>query len=802
MELNHRKSILYTCLTCVLSLMIPVTIIVLAFKANGITPGSELTLLTYDLRCQLLPLYGYLSSGGPGYDNLFYSMSGGLGGGFFGTLALYLSPFDLIYAIVPIKDLPDAIYYIVITKIGLCGFCLSLYLTGIRKFRVSNIYVIILSSCYALMSYNIAYYVSPMWFDAVMCLPILALFLERIIEGKKSKGFILMMFLCIVSDYYMAYMVVLSLILYFLFRMSEEWVDFKKFLNTLISFAIHGLLSVGMSLFVIIPVIRDFSRGKFSEGEYAIKGTFLKNSVLDVLLSFTSQRYSGFDYDVSPNIFCGSLVVVLSLIWFVFGKKNIKSRLTGIIVVLLYFLSFMFGPLDRIWHGFRDPVCFSCRYAFTFDFLLVSFAVRGIYTLENNQFKISLCIKKVVLYAVFAYTLIELYVNGAYIISKVGEDTIFSFRDEYLVNCAVSEHLVPYSLLYETDGYGRLLRDSKFSNNDNALHGYDGFERFSSSYNFAVSSFFRSLGVNCVNHTMTEDGFTPPVLSLINARYYIGSFVDLSYIFDPVASYDGYILYENEYALPLAFTVPDTITNSDTFSDDPFENINLVYHELLNISPDREIFLPEQYVISDTNVIDQVEGNLYKNLMIQTQNNGHYFLMSEYDHGDTDVDSERDDADLDLYGYCVDIGLLEKDQEYTLTLETEKRETKKVWLYYFDEEAFKNAISSAKGLNLSEIGPDGISINGNVSKSESVFLSIPYEDGYNVYVDGLKTNIESYRDAFIVVPVSEGFHEIVIKYFPPGLKVGLVLSVVSFFIMLSYFIRRKSVPVKLQIREG
>ena len=766
--------------------MIPVTIVVFAFAANGITPGSELTLLTYDLRCQLLPLYGYLASRGPGLDNFFYSMSGGLGGGFFGTIALYFSPFDLAYALVPIKDLPDAIYYMVITKIGLCGLCFSLYLSKNRKYPVSNIIVIILSSCYALMSYNITYYVSPMWYDAVMCLPILALLLERIISGKKSIGFILIMFFCIISDYYMAYMVVISLILYFLFRMVEESVDFKKFSKILISFAIHGILSCGMSLFVIIPVIRDFERGKFSEGDYAVTGTFLKNSIFDVLNSFITQRYSGFDYDVSPNVFCGTFVVLFVLIWLVHGKKNIKSRLAGMSIVLIYFLSFMFGPLDRVWHGFRDPVCFSCRYAFTFDFLLISFAVRGIFSIRDIKFKISIFLKKFVFCMAAMYTLIELYVNSAYIVSKVGEDKAFSIRSEYLNNCKVSENLVPYSDLYETDGYGRLLRDSKFSNNDNALYGYDGFDRFSSSYNFAVSSFFRSMGVNCVNHTMTEDGFTPPVLSLINARYFIGSFIDLSYIFAPIVSCDGYTLYENDYVLPLAFTIDKNTTDGMSFSEDPFENINTVYRELFDLSADKKIFLPEQYLISENNIIDKVQGNYYKNLIVHARFNGHYFMMSEYDYEDY-TDSGRDDANLDLYGYCVDIGCLEKDLEYTLTLETEKRETKNVWLYYFDEETYKNAISSVQGMELTHIGSDEISFKGNVSGDESVFVSIPYEDGYNVYVDGSKTNIESYRDTFMVIPVSEGFHEIVIKYFPPGLKTGIVLSLISFVCMILYF---------------
>ena len=97
-----------------LSFCVPVFITFLAFHNVGIYPGSENLVLTYDLKTQLLPLYGYISNGAPGFDNLFYSMTGCLGSGFFGTLALYISPFDLIYCFIPLSYLADAVYFMII----------------------------------------------------------------------------------------------------------------------------------------------------------------------------------------------------------------------------------------------------------------------------------------------------------------------------------------------------------------------------------------------------------------------------------------------------------------------------------------------------------------------------------------------------------------------------------------------------------------------------------------------------------------------------------------------------------------
>ena len=90
-----------------------------------------------------------------------------------------------------------------------------------------------------------------MWLDLVMILPLLALSLEKIIKGKKSIGFVLLMAYGIIADYYIAYMLVITLVLYFFYRIFEEiileteahlltgividWVELvKDFLKTII----------------------------------------------------------------------------------------------------------------------------------------------------------------------------------------------------------------------------------------------------------------------------------------------------------------------------------------------------------------------------------------------------------------------------------------------------------------------------------------------------------------------------------------------------------------------------------------
>lgn len=70
--------------------------------------------------------------------------------------------------------------------------------------------------------------------------------------------------------------------------------------------------------------------------------------------------------------------------------------------------------------------------------------------------------------------------------------------------------------------------------------------------------------------------------------------------------------------------------------------------------------------------------------------------------------------------------------------------------------------------------------NINVSRDNSYFnLSIPYDEGYNIYVDGEEVFCEKTNTSFIGFPIDKGYHEIKIKYTAPWLNIGKVVSVLG-----------------------
>lgn len=69
-------------------------------------------------------------------------------------------------------------------------------------------------------------------------------------------------------------------------------------------------------------------------------------------------------------------------------------------------------------------------------------------------------------------------------------------------------------------------------------------------------------------------------------------------------------------------------------------------------------------------------------------------------------------------------------------------------------------------------------LTGTVTAAESgtLFLSIPYDEGWTITIDGQPAEGEKILEAFLSVPVEAGTHEISLIYMPGGLIPGVVIS--------------------------
>lgn len=70
-------------------------------------------------------------------------------------------------------------------------------------------------------------------------------------------------------------------------------------------------------------------------------------------------------------------------------------------------------------------------------------------------------------------------------------------------------------------------------------------------------------------------------------------------------------------------------------------------------------------------------------------------------------------------------------------------------------------------------------------------FTIPYEEGWKVIVDGKEIEVEKVLDALIAIKVDSGEHEILLKYTPKGLTLGMTLSISGIILFIIKIIMSK-----------
>ncbi len=94
---------------------------------------------------------------------------------------------------------------------------------------------------------------------------------------------------------------------------------------------------------------------------------------------------------------------------------------------------------------------------------------------------------------------------------------------------------------------------------------------------------------------------------------------------------------------------------------------------------------------------------------------------------------------------------------------------------------------SESQLEVTEFSDDSLKGTVNMKNDDLLFLSIPYDEGWSFKVDGKPAEAEKIAKGFIGLNVGRGQHEIEMKYFPPGLKKGLLISIIALLIFIFVF---------------
>lgn len=182
------------------------------FQVNGLYPFTDKTIAWCDMDQQLIPLLLQFKDVLSGKESFFFSFKNAGGMNFYGVFFFFLaSPFTFLVAFVDKADVASFCNVLVMLKMGVCAFTASLYLY--RKNKNAPILNMALSVLYAYSGYTMMYYQNVMWLDVAYLFPLLLWGLERLQKGKRTL-FIAALSASVTVNYYLGYMLVVFLILY------------------------------------------------------------------------------------------------------------------------------------------------------------------------------------------------------------------------------------------------------------------------------------------------------------------------------------------------------------------------------------------------------------------------------------------------------------------------------------------------------------------------------------------------------------------------------------------------------------
>ena len=800
----------------VMAFLFPVMAMLLIFFFREIYPFGDESFLRTDMYHQYAPFSSEfiykLQHGG----SLLYTWDVGLGVNFTALYAYYLaSPLNWLMVLCPKGLIIEFMTYMIVFKIGLCGVTMCYYLR--HHFINDDLGSAFFAVCYALSGYVAAYSWNWMWLDCIVLFPLIMLGLERLVRGESGMLYVISLGLSILSNYYISIMICIFMVVYFIYLNFFEGLEsFQSVLVRSIRFGIYSVIAGGLAAVTLLPEI--FALQLTASGDFNFPKTVQQYfTIIDMIARQMPLVETEQGLDHWPNIYAGSMVFIMLPMYFMNRTIRMRDKAVNGVLLIFFFLSFSINILNFIWHGFHFPNSLPCRQSFIYIFIVLYMCYEAYIKRHNAEIKeIGAALFTAVAFILLAQKIVTddafkwytFYVTLLFVLIYYGFLYVDRLRKwdrgilvilisfvlfvELTINVAVTSVPTTSRVSYTEDNQDVIRLVSEVREQDNSFYRFEKMTRktkddgawmnfpsvslFSSTAYSACSDFFKSMGMEASTNAYSITGSTPLMNMLLAVKYSIYS----KEVKKPEelslkllnSSGDTY-MYENAYALPLGFMLSDKELSS-WYTDMAIPALN--QNSLCDALETNPVLISE---IGDPN------GKKYS--FTASVPGDYYAYITESSIKDVSVDfgSRTTKVKNVNRGYYVELGYLDTGYSVTLTNETNDKALT-LDILRFDFTALKEVFDKLndEGWNPTTIEDTYLSGDITANNDGTMMTSIPYDEGWTVYVDGAKQDPVKVKDTFIGVKLTAGTHKVEMKYFPKGLKEGAAISGLSILALL------------------
>ncbi|AIU76037.1 YfhO family protein [Bacillus velezensis] len=801
---------------------------------------------------------------------LFYSYSFGLGGGVYSQLGYYFSTsflFLFISAAVRFLQLiqltgeADALFW------AQASVFISIAKQSFIIFTAACVFRYFVKRTVPAFAGAVLYGVSIIYFrhevywdfftDSMVWLPLLVLGAEKIIREKKPAWFIFACALTLINNFYFAYINLIFIGIYILFRwmIPLEGNEAKRLTQCRI-FILSGLLGFGISAVSFIPVVYGY---------------------LHNLRPPYSEHIAWLDF--SDNILFSSRIIILPAVFllFLFTFSLYKNRLFRLFagISLLYIL-FHFSPFAAsAFNGFSAP---QNRFEYVLCFTIAGTVAAGLSKLSDNSMKSMLisAVLAVLLYwsqvrrfsldisdqanlpillllglTIAAFLAAKTRLKGAvpavYAVILLTAVLTANTYEKYALSEGGKIYTVSHTFMTgpdykgkeqteliqrlkekDPDPFARLDWMNGVFNNTPIIYGFNGFSVYSSILNRNLLSFYWNdlridMGRESVSRYATL-GNRANLYSLLYGKYYMTEKTNgagVPYGFKKIMESSHYAVYQNQYMLPFVRTA-ERVYNEDGLKKAPA------------LARERAML---DGIITESSTANTKKAPEAKNMIRQakvTADHADYqdgILTVNEDGGGliiTPQAAKMDGGDYYVSFYlknkAKDQGFTLKVNDYTTTRKSNQSiyktgvndltvrvpKTKNIQIrlpkgsYQLDRlalyeeryDTLKNAYRKAEKEPRADLRWRGNTLHisyENKTRAPYIMLPIPYEKGWELKINGRKEQIEKADYSFIGFKAQKGKNDIQLTYYPPFFKPAAALSVIS-LVFAALYVRRQKKP--------
>ncbi|MBO4339169.1 MAG: YfhO family protein [Clostridia bacterium] len=433
----------------------------------------------------------------------------------------------------------------------------------------------------------------------------------------------------------------------------------------------------------------------------------------------------------------------------------------------------------------------------------ISIAFTGIYTLIITLFKNKN----------YSYTIVALL-----LLCTCGSEIAVANTNNYSMGQSHTNYTADYNDFYNIydmikendDSFFRMEQSKLLTRMDDSWYYYNGTSVFSSLANERLSNTMRDLGMmgNYIN-SFTYYPQTAVFNAMFDVKYILDNdhAIDNSELYEDVCGNDTYFAYKNKYVLPVAFGVNSDVKDWHTVSttspfelqsdwfylssgvEDVFENIPIEYVSYNNIIE----FYPDEIASGSLNFNkehNEDAASVTIEIVVPKDENVYIYLKSRNVKSVT-ISGEFTEKtqNMDNNFNIIDLGYRTAGESIFIQANIPEDKGDESVQFFAAGLNIDNFIEGYEILNensLKDIDFKETDVKGkvNMKKDGIMFTSIPYDEGWTVYVDGKKTEYFAISDAFLAFDISNGEHTVEFKFMPKGLLVGVGVSAVTLFILL------------------